>query len=112
MGWQTRKAGRTNYLPKVDATGTYQFTSREISILNNADKTALSNMGTSVGTQFGSSAQAIIGELTQNGVITPSQAQVFGDILGKAGTSMTAGLNTSAMPSTQIPDMSWLPTYL
>ncbi len=93
MASQTRKAARTKYLPKVAATGTYQFTSREISILNNADKTALSNMGTSVGTQFGSSAQAIIGELTQNGVITPSQAQVFGDILGKAGTSMTDGLN-------------------
>ena len=61
MASQTRKAARTKYLPKVAATGTYQFTSREISILNNADKTALSNMGTSVGTQFGSSAQAIIG---------------------------------------------------
>ena len=93
MAAQTRKAAKTKYLPKVDATGTYQFTSREISILNNADKTALSNMGTNVGTQFGSSVQSIIGELTQNGAITPSQAQVFGDILGKAGTSMADGLN-------------------
>ena len=37
MASQTRKAARTKYLPKVAATGTYQFTSREISILKNAD---------------------------------------------------------------------------
>lgn len=93
MAAQMRKAAKTKHLPKVNASGTYQFTSREISILNKSDKAALSNMGTSVSTQFGSSAQSIIGELTQNGTLTQDQAQLFGDILGKAGTSMADGLN-------------------
>ena len=33
-----RKAMRTKYLPKMDAVGAYQFTSREISILNNRQR--------------------------------------------------------------------------
>ena len=33
-----RKSARTKYLPHVSAIGTYQFTSEEISILNNEQK--------------------------------------------------------------------------
>jgi len=45
-----RKSARTKYLPHVSAIGTYQFTSKEISILNDGQKTTLSNIGTATAT--------------------------------------------------------------
>jgi len=46
-----RKSARTKYLPHVSAIGTYEFTSEEISILNDGQKTALGGLGTTaVGT--------------------------------------------------------------
>ena len=44
----TRKALRTKYLPKVSAIGGYEFVSREISLLNNDQKSALNNMGSNI----------------------------------------------------------------
>lgn len=43
-----RKSARTKYLPHVSAIGSYQFTSEEISILNNEQKGKLSNLGTNL----------------------------------------------------------------
>ncbi|MBR1389737.1 MAG: TolC family protein [Prevotella sp.] len=55
-----RKSARTKYLPHVSAIGTYQYTSREISILNDRQKTVLTNVGT-----IGAGAvQESVGELT------------------------------------------------
>lgn len=42
----TRKSARTQYLPKVNAIGGYMFTSKEISVLDDEKKAALSNLGT------------------------------------------------------------------
>ena len=42
----TRKSAATNYLPKVSATGAYMYTSRELSLLSDEQKTSLSNIGT------------------------------------------------------------------
>ena len=36
LAHNVKKSARTKYLPHVTAYGTYQFTSREISILNDA----------------------------------------------------------------------------
>ena len=41
-----KKAARTKYLPKVDAIGGYSYMSKEVSILNDEQKSALSNLGT------------------------------------------------------------------
>ena len=41
-----KKSARTHYLPKVDALGGYMYTSREISLLNDEQKSNLSNLGT------------------------------------------------------------------
>ena len=38
----TRKAARTNFLPKVDAIGGYELMSKEVSLLNDDQKQALS----------------------------------------------------------------------
>ena len=43
-----RRSARTKYLPHVSAIGSYQHTSKEISILNESQKTALGNIGTSL----------------------------------------------------------------
>ena len=41
-----RKAARTKYLPHVSAVGGYLYTSKEISLLSDDNKDALSNLGT------------------------------------------------------------------
>lgn len=40
------KAAKTNYLPKVDFIGTYQRTSKQVSLLSDDQKSSLSNLGT------------------------------------------------------------------
>lgn len=41
-----RKSARTKYLPHVSAIGSYEHTSKEVSILNDGQKTSLGNLGT------------------------------------------------------------------
>lgn len=57
-----QKAAFTNFLPKIDFTGTYMRTQKEISLLSDDQKNAIGNMGTSVGMelqQFGQQMQQI-----------------------------------------------------
>lgn len=58
-----RKAAFTNYLPDISATGGYMRTQKEISLLNNNQKSALSSMGTQVSDAMQAGIQNI---LTQN----------------------------------------------
>ena len=58
-----RKAAFTNYLPDISATGGYMRTQKEISLLNNNQKSALSSMGTQVSGAMQAGIQNI---LTQN----------------------------------------------
>ena len=75
-----RKSMRTKYLPHISALGTYQFTSEEVSILNNDQKSSLQNLGTSVvgGLQSG-----------VGGVVTDYMTQM-GTVLAKLGVSPLA----------------------
>jgi outer membrane protein len=43
-----RKAAFTKYLPRVTATGTYTYTSKELSLLSDEQKETFSNVGTTV----------------------------------------------------------------
>ena len=45
-----RKSARTQYLPKVNALGGYLWMNKEISILNDDQKSTLNNMGTNLAT--------------------------------------------------------------
>lgn len=68
-----RKAAFTNYLPKVDFIGTYQRTSKQISLLSDDQKTNLSNLGTGV-----------VGGLQQNVAqsgLTQTMQQMAGQII-------------------------------
>ena len=57
-----QKAAFTNFLPKIDVGGTYMRTQKEISLLSDAQKNAIGNVGTAVGAQlqqFGNQLQQI-----------------------------------------------------
>ena len=47
-----KKAAFTNYLPKIDLTGGYMRTQKEISLLSDAQKQSIGNMGTNLGNQL------------------------------------------------------------
>ena len=47
-----RKSARTKYLPHVSAIGTYQYTSRQVELLSDDQKSTLSNLGTATITDF------------------------------------------------------------
>jgi len=69
-----RKAARTKYLPHVSAIGTYQYTSEEISLLNNEQKASLPNLGTTASTAM-------------QGMLPGIQSQIgqLGQMLGQLG---------------------------
>ncbi|ADY37193.1 outer membrane efflux protein [Phocaeicola salanitronis DSM 18170] len=57
-----QKAAFTNFLPKIDVGGTYMRIQKEISLLSDAQKNAIGNVGTAVGAQlqqFGNQLQQI-----------------------------------------------------
>ena len=43
-----RKSARTKYMPHISALGTYQYTSREVSLLNDVQKATLPHLGDAV----------------------------------------------------------------
>lgn len=91
----TRKAARTQFLPKVDAVGGYELLSKEVSLLNDDQKTALNNLGNLLVPKLGENLTGIITDMTMEGVITPQQAQALGKIAqGRMGT-LTQSLNTA-----------------
>lgn len=47
-----RKSARTKYLPRITALGGYEYVSREISILNDDQKSALNNAGTNMASEL------------------------------------------------------------
>lgn len=58
-----RKAAFTNYLPNISATGAYMRNQKEFSLLNDAQKGALSGLGTSIGGPLQQAGQAVLGQL-------------------------------------------------
>lgn len=72
-----RKSARTKYLPRVTAMAGYEWTSREISILNNNQKSTIGNLGTNTTEAMSGAATDIISSMLQEGLISPAQAQQF-----------------------------------
>lgn len=95
-----RKAARTKYLPHIDISGGYMYSSREISILSDEQQALLGNAGTAAAQAIGSKTAPIMGNMSQNvtsaihnmaaqGIITPAQAQALGSLAGQAGSSFS-----------------------
>ena len=89
----TRKAARTAYLPKVDALGGYEWTSKQISLLSDDQKDALNNLGTNVAGKAGTSIPGILTNMAQQGIITPQQAAALGQMATEFSTPMAQVLN-------------------
>ena len=82
-----RKSARTKYLPHVNALGGYVWTSKEISILNDDQKTALSNLGTNAATGLQTSVAPYASILP-----APLQTKLAGDLGALAGTLDQLGM--------------------
>ncbi len=90
-----RKSARTAYLPKVNAVGGYLWMSREISILNDDQKEALSNMGTNVSSKLQDALAPIASALpaaTQQKMAGDMAA--FGGALNQVGAGIVDGFRT------------------
>lgn len=64
---QMRKAARTKYLPHLNLVGGAIFSSREISILNNTQKSTLNNIGSTLGSLTGITDEKVTGALNKIG---------------------------------------------
>ena len=88
VAYNTRRSARTNYLPKVDAIGSYQYMSKEISLLNKSQKAFFSSLGSSSTSEVSN----LLTNLAQSGAISPELAQQLGGMLSQvAGPLETAG---------------------
>lgn len=90
-----RKSARTKYLPHVNAIGTYQYTSKPISLLSDAQKQSLPHIGTAVVGNMQPSMAGIETSMTQLGAafmklgVPPSEVQ---QMLGGLQTSLQGGM--------------------
>ena len=90
-----RKSARTAYLPKVSALGGYMWMSREISILNDDQKSVLNNLGTNAAANLQSTLSPVVSQLP-----VAAQAKVaedlalFGGTLDQAGQGIVNGFRT------------------
>ena len=86
-----RKSARTKYLPHIDVAGGWMLSSREISLLNNDQKNTLSNLGTAaVGSVDVSQVSNIITSMVQKGVLSPAEAQQYGQMVSGATQQFSA----------------------
>ena len=88
-----RKSARTKYLPHVSALGAYEWTSKEISLLSDDQKSALSNLGTNLSTAASGQAGQVIGQVPQTawqalgllGITPELLQQQLGTVMGELG---------------------------
>ena len=81
VAYNIKKSARTQYLPKVDVLGGYEWFSKEISLLNDGQKSAFSNIGSNISSSLTGGANDFVNQLVQQGVISQDQAQQIGNHL-------------------------------
>lgn len=94
-----RKSARTKYLPHVSALGGYEWTSKEVSILNDDQKSKLSNLGTNLTTSIGQGIQKGLADMPEGvwtmlgamGISPESVQQNLGSGLNQLGGMLNAG---------------------
>ena len=89
----THKAAKTKYLPRVDGLAGYQHFSREVSILNGKQKSALTNIGTNSVGQLGNQLGQSLSSLAQQGIISQQTAQQLGQVLNSIASPLTQAAN-------------------
>lgn len=123
-----RKAARTQYLPRVTAMGSYLHTSKEMSILSDDQKGALSNIGTNIGEGFGQMKDALVAklpELIKDKIISLEQAQFIQKLMpgleqgmasvaqgfNEAGQSIVDAFRTDTRNVYAVSVMATMPVY-
>ena len=86
-----RKSARTQYLPKVNAVGGYMWMSREISLLNDDQKEALSNLGTIVTSKLQNAPEPVTSQLP---AVTAGDMEQFAGALNQVGAGLVEGFRT------------------
>ena len=89
-----RKSARTKYLPHISALGGYEWTSKEISLLSDDQKSALPNVGTTLSTAAGGQAKEAMGQippatwqsLGMLGITPEALQQQLGSVMGQLGS--------------------------
>ena len=74
-----RKSARTKYLPHISAYGTYQYTSKEFSLLSDEHKSVLGNLGTNAASGIQNAITDATGSLPMENI---------GALLGAMGISL------------------------
>lgn len=91
-----QKAAFTNFLPKIDMMGTYMRTEKEISLLSDDQKSAISNIGTAVAPMGQKLQQILSSDPALAPLLTPLQS-VMGTLpgaLNQVGQGMVDALRT------------------
>ena len=95
MAVNVRKAARTKYLPHIDLAGGYMYSSREISLLSDAQKSAIGGIGTTTAGVMGQMAGEFgtnLQRMAQAGMINPTTAKDLGTITQAMGPSVSQTL--------------------
>lgn len=85
-----KKAAFTNYLPKISATGAYMRNQKEISLLNDSQKEALSTIGTQMSGVLQSGVQGMLTQYPQ----LAQDAQFMTLVQSLSGTDLATPLNS------------------
>ncbi len=98
-----RKSARTKYLPHVSAVGSYEHTSKEVSILNDGQKTSLGSLGTTAVSAMEPGMTSLTENLGNLGAVMAQQGlpteyfqQMSGELqqqMGQSTQQLEAGLN-------------------
>ena len=92
-----QKAAFTNFLPKIDMMGAYMRTEKEISLLSDDQKSAISNIGTAVAPMGQKLQQILSSDPSLAPLLTPLQS-VMGTLpgaLNQVGQGMVDALRSS-----------------
>lgn len=110
-----RKEAFTHYLPRVDATGAYVRTEKQLSLLSEEQKDAISNMGTTMGEKAGPIIQNMAAQ-------NPQFASLFQQLGGLAsqlvpeinqlGQGLVDALHTDTRNTTAAAIMLTQPLYM
>lgn len=93
MARYNTKAAKTKYLPRISALGGYELTSREISLLSKTQKKELSGAGTNAVGALHDDLAGALGDMAQQGILTPEQATSLGNMFGQVGTKIGEAVN-------------------
>ena len=90
-----RQSARTKYLPQVNAIGGYEWMSKEVSILNDEQKSVLSNMGTSTATSLQNALAPLASQLPAETQAKMAQdMSQFAGALNQVGQHVVDGFRT------------------